>query len=169
MVSTTPTPTADLTSDSNRFGVERRGIEHIPDAERRGTPRQLGMMWSGVVLNVGPLVYGALLVSFGLNWWQCLLAIVLGNLTWLIAGLCSLAGPAAGSTTFAINRAPFGRNGNRPIALFNWIMQVGYEVLDLVLMVLAASALARVAGVELSGAGKVALVLGWPWCRACCR
>ncbi|MDT7637091.1 MAG: nucleobase:cation symporter, family [Pseudonocardiales bacterium] len=160
MVSTTPTPTADLTSDSNRFGVERRGIEHIPDAERRGTPRQLGMMWTGVVLNVGPLVYGALLVSFGLNWWQCLLAIVLGNLTWLIAGLCSLAGPAAGSTTFAINRAPFGRNGNRPIALFNWIMQVGYEVLDLVLMVLAASALARFAGVELSGAGKVALVLG---------
>jgi nucleobase:cation symporter-1, NCS1 family len=160
MVSTTSAQTADPIPDGNRFGIERRGIEHIPDGERRGTPRQLGMMWSGVVLNVGPVVYGALLVSFGLNWWQCLLAIALGNLTWLIAGLCSLAGPAAGSTTFAINRAAFGRTGNRPIALFNWIMQVGYEVLDLVLMVLAASALARFAGIELSGVSKVALVLG---------
>jgi nucleobase:cation symporter-1, NCS1 family len=56
MVSTTSAQTADPIPDGNRFGIERRGIEHIPDGERRGTPRQLGMMWSGVVLNVGPVV-----------------------------------------------------------------------------------------------------------------
>ena len=145
--------------ESNR-GIELRGIDHVPDRERRGRPRDIGLMWSGVVLNVQVVVYGALLVGFGLNWWQCLLAILIGNLTWLVAGLCSLAGPAAGTTTFAINRAALGRDGNRPVAFFNWLMQVGYEVLDLVLMVLATTALLRIAGVTLSTAGAVAVVLG---------
>src|SRR5690348_3407784 len=104
-----PTPTSDtaaagepipaatgVISPGNRL-VEQRGIEHIPDAERHGTPRQVGLMWSGVILNVQVVVYGALLVGFGLTWWQAVLAILVGNLTWLVTGLCSLAGPAAGT------------------------------------------------------------------------
>ncbi len=146
-------------SESNQT-IELRGIDHIPDDERRGRPRDVGLMWSGVVLNVQVVVYGALLVGFGLSWWQCLLAIVIGNLTWFVTGLCSLAGQAAGTTTFAINRAALGRHGNRPVAFFNWLMQVGYEVLDLVLMVLAATALLGLVGVELSTAGEIAVVLG---------
>jgi nucleobase:cation symporter-1, NCS1 family len=145
---------------TNRLGVEQRGIEYIPDGERRGTPRQVGLMWSGVVLNVQVVVYGALLVGLGLSWWQSVLAILLGNLTWLVTGLCSLAGPAAGTTTFTINRAPFGRLGNRPLAFCNWLMQLGYEVLDLVLMVFASVALFALAGVRLGTGGTVAVVLG---------
>jgi purine-cytosine permease-like protein len=118
------------------------------------------MMWSGVVLNVQVVIYGTLLVTVGLAWWQCLLAILIGNLTWLITGLCSVAGRDAGTTTFTINRAPFGRNGNRPLAFFNWIMQLGYEVLDQVLMTFATVALFSLAGVELGIAGTVGVVLG---------
>lgn len=147
-------------ADDSRFGIERRGIEQVPDRERRGRPLGLGLMWTGLILNVQVVVYGALLAAFHLSWWQCLLVIVLGNLTWVIAGLCSLAGPAAGTTTFTVSRAPFGRNGNRPIAFFNWLQQVGYEVVSLAMMVLAAVALLKLAGVEVSGVGKVALVLG---------
>jgi purine-cytosine permease-like protein len=145
---------------ATRFAVERRGIERVPDTERRGRPLGLGLMWSGVILNVQVVVYGALLVGFKLNWWQCLLAIVLGNLTWVIAGLASLAGPAAGTTTFTVSRAPFGINGNRPVAFFNWLQQVGYEVVSLAMMVLASVALLKLAGVEVSGVGKLGLVLG---------
>lgn len=144
---------------SNRLGIELRGIDHVPPNERHGVPRQIGLMWSGVVLNVQVVVYGALLVVLGLDWWQCVAAIVIGNLTWLITGICSLAGPQAGTTTFTINRAPFGRNGNRPIAAFNWIMQLGYEVLDLVLMTLAVTALLGLAGVQVPTAGSVVIVL----------
>ncbi|GAA1224225.1 purine-cytosine permease family protein [Pseudonocardia alaniniphila] len=143
----------------NRAGVEMRGIEHIPDAERHGSARQVGLMWSGALLNVQVVVYGALLVEFGLAWWQAVAAILIGNLTWLVAGLCSLAGPAAGSTTFAINRAALGRNGNRPLAFFNWLMMIGYEVLDMVLMTFAVIALFGLAGVELGAGGTVAVVL----------
>ena len=35
---------------TNRLGVEQRGIEYIPDGERRGTARQVGLMWSGAGL-----------------------------------------------------------------------------------------------------------------------
>ncbi|WP_433278300.1 purine-cytosine permease family protein [Pseudonocardia xinjiangensis] len=154
-----PAPPGHMIPAANRLGVEKRGIEHIPDGERHGTARQTGLMWSGVVLNVQVVVYGALLVGFGLTWWQCLLAVVVGNLTWLVTGLCSLAGPAAGTTTFTINRAPFGRHGNRPIAFFNWVMQLGYEVLDMVLMTFAVVALLSLAGFRLSTGGTIAVVL----------
>lgn len=139
--------------------VEKHGIDLIATDERHGTARQIGMMWSGLILNVQVVVYGALLVVFGLNWWQSVLAIVVGNATWLLTGLCSLAGPAAGTTTFTINRAAFGHHGNRLLALFNWVMQIGYEVLDLALMSLAAIALFGIAGVTPTTTGKVAIVL----------
>lgn len=138
--------------------IEKRGVEYIPDAERHGKPWQLGGMWSGLVLNVLTVVYGSLLVTMGLNWWQALLAIVLGNLTWLIAGLVSVAGPAAGTTTFGVSQLLFGRHGVRPVAFFNWMMMLGFEVLDLVVMVLATNALLELAGIAVSPAGQVAIV-----------
>ncbi|AQA02736.1 permease, nucleobase cation symporter-1 family (NCS1) [Mycobacterium sp. MS1601] len=146
---------------SNQHGlrVERRGVEFIPEAERHGKPWQLGAMWSGLVLNVLTVVYGSLLVTMGLNWWQALLAIVLGNLTWIIAGLVSVAGPAAGTTTFGVSQLLLGRHGVRPVAFFNWIMMLGFEVLDLVVMVLATNALLGMAGVEVSAGGQVAIVV----------
>ncbi|WP_280262025.1 purine-cytosine permease family protein [Nocardia wallacei] len=139
--------------------VEQRGIDHIPDSERRGTVRQLGLMWSGVILNVQVVVYGTLLVALGLNLWQAVAAIVIGAATWVIAGLASLPGPAAGTTTFAVSRAPFGRNGMRPIAFCNWLQQIGYEVMDLVLLVLAGSALLDMAGVQVGTGTKVILLV----------
>lgn len=146
-------------SDQQRLSVERRGIEYIPDDERRGSPWQLGAMWSGLVMNVLTVVYGTLLVAMGLNWWQALLAIALGNLTWVIAGVVSTAGPAAGTTTFGVSQMIFGRTGVRPVAFFNWIMMLGYEVLDLVVMVLATGALLDMAGVRLSTGGQVLTVV----------
>jgi purine-cytosine permease-like protein len=142
-----------------RFGIERRGIDYIPDSERHGRPWQLGAMWSGLVMNVLTVVYGTLLVAMGLNWWQALLAIVFGNLTWLIAGVVSIAGSAAGTTTFGVSQMIFGRTGVRPVAFFNWVMMLGYEVLDLVVMVLATNALLGLAGVEVSTAGQVVIVV----------
>ena len=140
--------------------VEQRGIEYIPESERRGTVRHLGAMWSGVILNVLTVVYGTLMIALGLNWWQAVLAVLIGNLTWVFTGVVSIAGPAAGTTTFGVSRLVYGHHGVRPIAFFNWIMMLGYEVLDLVLGVLAASALLRMAGVEVSTAIQVTLVIG---------
>lgn len=143
----------------DRLGIEHRGIDYIPDHERHGRPWHLGAMWSGLVMNVLTVVYGTLLVAMGLNWWQALLAIVLGNLTWVVAGAVSIAGPAAGTTTFGVSQMIFGRAGVRPVAFFNWIMMLGYEVLDLVVMVLATGALLDMAGVQVSTGGQVLIVV----------
>ncbi|MCV7424535.1 cytosine permease [Mycobacterium yunnanensis] len=141
------------------LSIEQRGIEYIPDDERHGRPWHLGAMWAGLVMNVLTVVYGTLLVTMGLNWWQALAAILLGNLTWVIAGVVSIAGPAAGTTTFGVSQLIFGRFGVRPVAFFNWIMMLGYEVLDLVVMVLATNALLNLAGVQVSTAGQLLIVV----------
>ncbi|WP_169815639.1 purine-cytosine permease family protein [Nocardia inohanensis] len=147
------------TATARRITVEQRGIDRVPVEERRGKPLHLAGLWGGIVLNPLTVVYGALLVTFGLSPWQCVLAVVTGNLTWIATGLVSLIGPAAGTPTFVVSRSIMGRWGNRPLALLNWLMQVGYEVLDLVLMVLAVTALLDMAGVGLDGTGKLAVMV----------
>ncbi|MGZ4246350.1 MAG: cytosine permease, partial [Solirubrobacteraceae bacterium] len=56
---------------------ETRGIEYIPLAERRGRPIDLMWMWAGALFNVEYVVYGALIVSFGLAFWQAALVIAI--------------------------------------------------------------------------------------------
>jgi NCS1 family nucleobase:cation symporter-1 len=94
--------------------VEAKGIEHITQGERWGRSAGLFWLWAGAVWNVEYVVYGTLLVVvFGLSFAQSVLVILLGNLFYLLTGFASLQGPVAGTTTFAISRAPFGPNGNR--------------------------------------------------------
>ena len=74
-------------------------------------------------------------------------------------GIGSLQGPRAGTSVFAITRAPFGPNGARLVSVFNWITQVGYETEGLALVVLAGLALAAKAGVHASTGLKVLLIV----------
>ena len=117
------------------FKVEQHGIDYIPVSERWATPRDIFGMWAGASVQMEYFIYGAILMTFGLTFAQVLVVIVLGNLSYFLLGLCSLQGPNAGTTVFAINRAPFGPNGSRPISFFNWITQIGFEVEGLILIV----------------------------------
>jgi NCS1 family nucleobase:cation symporter-1 len=138
---------------------EQRGIDYIPEQERRGRPSDLFWMWAGALFNVEYVVYGALIISFGLSFWQAALVIVIGNLSYIVAGVGSLQGPETGTTVFAISRAPFGQNGARLVSVFNWITQVGYETEGLALVVLAGLALLAKAGVHGSTGLKVGLIV----------
>jgi nucleobase:cation symporter-1, NCS1 family len=138
---------------------EARGIDYIPVSERRGRPLDLAWMWAGALFNVEYVVYGALIMSFGLRFWQAALVVVVGNLSYIITGLGSLQGPRAGTAAFTINRAPFGPVGAKLIAAFNWVTQVGYEVEGLALVVLAGLALFSKAGVGGSTGLKIALII----------
>ncbi|HWE14582.1 MAG TPA: cytosine permease [Solirubrobacteraceae bacterium] len=147
-------------SVSDEPAFEQRGIDYIPLAERRGKPSDLGWMWAGALFNVEYVVYGALLiVAFGLRFWQAALIILVGNLSYLVNGLGSLQGPRAGTAAFTINRAPFGPNGAKLIAVFNWMTQVGYEVVGLALVVAAGLALLGKAGVGSSTGLKIVLIV----------
>src|SRR5215831_2615817 len=100
------------------FKVEQRGIDLIPDAERKMKPSGLFWLWAGAVFNVEFFFYGTLIMFFGLSVWQALLAIGVGNLFYALLGFASLQGPETGTTAFMVSRAPFGQNGNRAVALF---------------------------------------------------
>jgi len=144
----------------NAFKLEQRGIEHVVEADRALRPPGLFWMWTGAIWNVEFLVYGALIVSFGLTFWQAVAAILIGNVFYAFLGWASLAGPKTGTTAFMVSRAPFGRNGNRAPSLFNWITQVGFEVEGLVIVVLIVGAMFVHEGIHLNDTGKtIAIIL----------
>ena len=141
------------------FKVEQHGIDLIPGTERHMTPSGLFWLWAGAIWNVEFLVYGALIMSFGLSFGQAVLAIVVANVFYLFLGLLSLQGPETGTTALMVSRAPFGRNGNRLVALFNWITQVGFEVEGLALIVLVTVQMFAHQGVHASDGLKAAIIV----------
>jgi nucleobase:cation symporter-1, NCS1 family len=141
------------------FHVEQHGIDFIPESERWATPRDVFGMWAGASVQIEYFIYGAILMTFGLTFAQVIIIIVLGNLSYFLLGLCSLQGPNAGTTVFAINRAPFGPNGSRPISFFNWITQIGFEVEGLILIVGSGLVLMIKAGYLPGDPAKVILVI----------
>ena len=149
-----PLPVGDLP-----FHVEQHGIDLIPASERWARPRDLGALWAGASINVEYFVYGALLMTFGFSISQALILIVIGNLSWLLVGLCSLQGPTTGTTTFGVNRATFGARGSRGLALFNWVTLIGFEIEGLILIVGASLVLANQGGLHPGTPLKVAIVV----------
>jgi len=142
------------------FKLEQRGIELIPESDRPMTPSGLFWMWAGAIWNIEFVVYGALIVSFGLSFYQAVLAILVGNLVYAFLGWASLPGPDAGTTTFMVSRAPFGRNGNRVPSLFNWATQVGFEIEGIVLIVLIVIAMFSHEGLKVSAGWKAPIIIG---------
>ncbi|HET9076436.1 MAG TPA: cytosine permease [Acidimicrobiales bacterium] len=141
------------------FKVEQHGVDLIPADERHMTPSGLFWLWAGGIWNVEFLVYGALIMSFGLSFGQAVLAILVGNVFYFFLGLLSLQGPTTGTTALMVSRAPFGQNGNRLVALFNWITQVGFEVEGLALIVLVTVQMFNRGGVHTSTTLKAAIIV----------
>ncbi len=139
--------------------VEQHGIDFIPESERWARPVDVGGMWAGASVQIEYFIYGAILMTFGFTFWQALSLIIIGNLSFLLLSLCSLQGPNAGTTVMAINRAPFGPNGSRPISFFNWITQIGFEVEGLILIVGAGIVLMIKAGFLPGDPAKIVLVI----------
>ncbi|MCU1491903.1 MAG: hypothetical protein JWM85_3308 [Acidimicrobiaceae bacterium] len=159
MTVTVDPPIGELPEQDRPFHVEQHGIDFIPESERWATPRDVGMMWAGASVQIEYFIYGAILMTFGFTFWQALSIIVLGNISYLLLALCSLQGPQAGTTVFGINRASFGPNGSRLIALFNWLTQIGFEVEGLILIVGAGLVLSLKAGFSPGDPAKVIFVL----------
>ena len=141
------------------FKIEQRGIDLIPDAERKMTPAGLFWLWSGAVFNVEYLFYGTLIMTFGLTVTQAILAIIVGNLFYALLGLASLQGTKTGTTAFMVSRAPFGQNGNRLVALFNWVTQVGFEIEGIYFVVATVILLFSLHGSKLSGPAKIVVII----------
>jgi purine-cytosine permease-like protein len=149
----------ELPAEDQAFHVEQHGIDFIPETERWARPRDLAGLWAGASVNVEYFVYGAILMGFGFSFSQTLSLIVIGNLSWLLVGLCSLQGPDTGTTVFAINRASYGPQGSKFVAFFNWLTLLGFEVEGLILIVGAALVLSTKAGLHPGTPARLVFIL----------
>ncbi|WP_435971009.1 purine-cytosine permease family protein [Streptomyces sp. Qhu_M48] len=167
MASTIPDPPpgpqgAQVTPrDTDRPGrVEAHGIDHIPDSERHGHPRELFSVWAAANVNYLSLVIGGALVLMGLSLWQAVAAIVVGNLFWVLTGILATSGPAAGAPSEVITRAVYGVLGNRVNnAVGGWLVSVCYFALNLAAAAAAGFALVERAGLTPTTPVKVAVVV----------
>ncbi|MGI8825369.1 MAG: purine-cytosine permease family protein [Chloroflexota bacterium] len=124
------------------WGIEQNGINSIPDTERHGSPFELFWIWFAANISVLAIVYGAIVVSFGLNLWQSILAAFVGTwLSFLLVGFVSLAGKRSGAPTLVLSRASFGIFGNVFPNLASYLSLVGWETVLVALSTLAVEAL----------------------------
>jgi nucleobase:cation symporter-1, NCS1 family len=152
-------PLEEVPQEYAAFKIEQRGIDLIPDSERKMKPSGLFWLWSGAVFNVEYFYYGTLVMFLGLSVLQAVVVILIGNLFYVVLGLASLQGPQAGTTTFMISRAPFGQNGNRLVALFNWVTQVGFEIEGIYFVVATIILLFSLHGTNLNGPAKIVVII----------
>src|SRR3984893_224952 len=94
--------------------VEPGGAEFIPLNERHGKPLQLFWTWTSPNFEFATVFVGVIGVAFfGLNFWQALLAIVIGTGVGSVAqGILSARGPQFGVPQMVLSRLGFGYWGN---------------------------------------------------------
>ncbi len=139
--------------------IEAHGIDHIPDADRRGRPRELFAVRAAANVNYLSLLSGGVLVLIGLTLVQALAVIVVGNLFWLLTGVLAISDRPQGTPSEVITRAIYGVRGNRVNnAVVGWAISVCYFALNLAAAASAATALVERAGVA-PGDGVTAAVV----------
>ena len=141
------------------FGLERRGFDHIPEAERNMVLRDVGPMWLGANLNMFSISIGCVSITLGLSLWQALAACVVGNLPYVYLGLASVGAVRAGLPVTTLSRAVYGLRGNAVHALLTWAASVCFEVFNGVFGVFAWLSLMGLLGMDRNGvAQKLAAV-----------
>lgn len=134
----------------NTWEVENIGIDIVPAAERTGRPIQLFWIWSAANIGILGVVYGAIIVSFGLSFIQSILAALIGIASFILVGLTSFAGQKGHTTTLTLSRAIFGIKGNVAPTVFSWINLMGWESVNIITGTMTLAALFQAIGFELS-------------------
>lgn len=158
---------ADMGSDNRVFEVEQRGIEFVPESERRMRPRELGVFWGGSSLYPFNVFIGVLIYSLGMPLWLAILVTVLGAVaSYAPVAIASVAGARSGMPTHTTLRATFGIDGQRANALLGWLVGIIYEVINVTVGVYAAVAIFDELGWNNSGDPGlvIALILVYGLC-----
>lgn len=109
--------------------VEQNGINAVPAAERRGTPRDLFWPWAGANLSLFGVAFGVYIVGLGLGVIPAIITGTIGYaLSFGLVGLVAIAGTRSGVPTMTLGRAPFGHQGNKLPAVLSYVSNVGWEI-----------------------------------------
>lgn len=120
--------TQTTSGSAKASAIETNDILPIPAAERHGKAWHLFTVWSSPNLEFATIFIGALAVFAGLNVWQAILAVSLGNaLAAVTHGWFSSWGPRHGVPQMVLSRAAFGLRGNiLPAATSTLVAGIGW-------------------------------------------
>lgn len=115
----------------DRFGrIEDRGVDIIPDVERKAKPSSLFAVFFGPQFGLGNMLFGALPIAFGLGWWAAFLAITVGTLLGsLIFLTISPISPLTGTNTQVSSGIAFGVRGRLLGSAITWFIALGFVVI----------------------------------------
>lgn len=145
-----------INADNRAFAVEQHGIDYIPESSRNATAREIFFTWFGANVIFTYVVLGAIVGSLGLDLWESLTVVVLGNLLYVLVGLTSIAGPRAGTATLTASRAAFGTRGNKAPSLLSWLTTIGWTTVNMVIGTLSLVAVADLVGMSADTGIKIA-------------
>lgn len=130
----TSTASASTSTPEVDGAVETRGIEPVPDNERRGRVRELFPTWVAANISVLLLTMGAsLVINNGLNFWQVLVVAAIAScVSFGIVGLLSVSGKWGGAPGAMLSRAAFGVRGNYFPGAILWVARFGWETINAV-------------------------------------
>ncbi|KAI9666094.1 MAG: hypothetical protein M1821_004029 [Bathelium mastoideum] len=117
-----------------KVGIETRGIDRIPDEERRPPSIwNIFFLWWSMNVHVGVLPLGLLGPQFGLSLHQSVAASMVGI---VLGALCTAytgtLGPKLGLRQVATSRYSFGFYGAKLCSVLNVVIGGGYAVVNLV-------------------------------------
>lgn len=113
-------------------GIEDLGINLIPPSQQTKQPTELFFVWCAANIGILGVVYGAIIVSFGLSFFQAILAAIVGVASFSLVGISSIAGKIGRTTTLTLSRSSFGKKGNIAPTAFCWINLMGWEAVNII-------------------------------------
>ena len=111
------------------IAIEPGGAEWIPPEARHGHPISLFWTWTSPNMEFATIFVGFLgVAAFGLNLWQAIVAIIIGNALGSIThGFLTARGPSMGVPQMVLGRLSFGYFGNAvPATLMSLMSGVGW-------------------------------------------
>jgi purine-cytosine permease-like protein len=114
----------------NFGGIETRGIDMIPDVERKSKPYELFTVFFGPQFGYGNMLFGALAIAFGLGWWAAFSAITIGSLAGSLVFLAvTPISPRTGTNTQVSSGGAFGVRGRLLGSGITWFIAMGFFVI----------------------------------------
>lgn len=104
----------------------------VAEKEKTLTPGKLFYNWFAANIGIMGIVFGAMIVSHHLSFFQATLASLVGALSFAIPGWVAAIGKKAGITTFKMSRAAYGVTGNKIPNALAWVNMVGWLAVNVV-------------------------------------
>lgn len=122
--------------------MDQHSLVTIPEDERINSSFSTFINWLSASSSVSIVIIGAIIIRQyeNINFFTVAL---LSSLSFLIIGIISYSGFLTGLPTMGISLRIFGVNFNRVISLINWLSQVGWETISLLMITYDIDALVK--------------------------